>query len=85
MSEPAITFEPTDVFVEVNGVSTRLWRGKTTAGLRVYGLIATVFVDEGESADAFQREFASLLERRQPVGAIVLRELVDGLQESFPR
>lgn len=58
-----IILESTDKLVDVNGIQSRLWEGKTESGIRVSCLVVRIAVN----AEADQTEFnKELLETRPP-------------------
>lgn len=64
-----ITIEPTGQIVEINGVSCRVWTGRTETGTRCDLFIARVAVPNEEGAEA-QAVFArQLIEKVAPSAA----------------
>lgn len=51
-----ITLESTDRVVEVNGVSARVWEGRTERGIAVTAIIPRIAVKVGADASQFEAE-----------------------------
>lgn len=62
-----ITIESTSKIVQVNGVSCRVWEGKTDSGIRLTALIPRIAVRDGQDTSQFERE----LEETKPPSADV--------------
>lgn len=58
-----IILENTDKLIDVNGIQSRLWQGKTESGIQVTCLIIRLAVNAEEDQTEFDRE---LLETRPP-------------------
>lgn len=56
-----ITVESTDVFAEVDGVQTRVWRGFTASGVAIDAFIPLIAVLHPQDVTQFQEE---LMERQ---------------------
>jgi hypothetical protein len=63
-----ITIESTTQIVEVNGVSARVWEGKTEAGITVQALITRIAVLATEDVTQFTKE----LEEQKAPTAVAL-------------
>jgi len=51
-----ITINNTSKIVYVNGISSRIWEGKTSSGISVRCLVARIDVMETEDTSQFDRE-----------------------------
>ena len=65
-----ITIESTDKMVELNGVQTRVWEGRTDAGVPMHCYIARVAVAEGLRPEDYQQFERELRETRKPTAEV---------------
>lgn len=65
-----ITIESTDKVVELNGIQTRVWEGKTENGVPMHCYIARVAVAEGLRGEDYAEFEKDLRETRKPTADI---------------
>jgi hypothetical protein len=51
-----VTLESTDQFVEVNGITARVWEGHTESGIPVTAIIPRIGCPKDADASQFERE-----------------------------
>lgn len=71
-----INVESTEKIVELNGIPTRVWEGRTESGIPIHCFIARVAVHRNEDCSQFEKE---LKEQRAPspeIEAIPLRMII---------
>ena len=61
-----ITIESTTKIVQLNGVPSRIWEGKTESGIKVHCFITRIACDENEPNTA---EFETELKEQKPPSA----------------
>lgn len=71
-----IIMEPTTKFVDVNGVRTRVWQGKTERGIQCHAYIALIGVARTENAIEFDEELKEVEAPRADLLAIPARMIL---------
>lgn len=79
-----ITIQSTEKIVTVDGVSARIWEGKTAGGIAVIAFITRIAVSEQEDPTEFERELQQHAAPSAEAQAFPLRLILGEEQKPVP-
>ncbi len=69
-----VQMEPTEMVVDLNGVSARVWNGTTEGGVQIFVFVHRVAVRDVDDIEAFTAELIEMPEIRPVLVTDLLRE-----------